>query len=42
MHEEGQAIALGSWRLRPWRLKCGDWMAFGLMRLALVLTGKRY
>ena len=42
MAEESHAIDLNAWRQRPWRLKWGDWIAFGLMRLALVLTGKRY
>ncbi|MEY2994987.1 MAG: cardiolipin synthase ClsB [Pseudomonadota bacterium] len=42
IEEESHTIELDSWKVRPWRLKCGDWLAFSLMRLALILTGKRY
>lgn len=42
IEQDSHTIDLQSWRSRPWRLKCWDWIAFGLMRMALVLTGKRY
>ena len=42
MEQEGLRVDPASYAHRPWRQRCLDGLAFGLMRLGLFLTGKRY
>ncbi|MDD0839266.1 cardiolipin synthase ClsB [Curvibacter sp. HBC61] len=42
MHHAGRQVALDDLAQRPWRHRLRDRVAFGLMRLALWLTGYRY
>lgn len=38
----GQRMDPASYSQRPWRQRLLDWMAYALMRLALLVTGQRY
>ncbi len=40
--EDGRRVDPADYANRPWRMRVRDRVAFGLMRLALFLTGKRY
>lgn len=42
MAQDGQRVDPTTYAHRPWRLRVLDRLAFGLMRLALFLTGYRY
>ena len=42
MAEHCSLVSAASFQRRPWHQRLRDRMAFGLMRLALFLTGKRY
>ncbi len=42
MAEDCVPVSVGVYQCRPWHLRLRDRMAFGLMRLALFLTGNRY
>jgi len=36
------ALDIERYSARPWRQRVLDWVAYGIMRTALFLTGKRY
>ena len=42
MEHAGQLVDPARYVQRPWRERVLDWLAYGLMRLALWVTGKRY
>jgi cardiolipin synthase len=42
IEEDGQAVAAQDFALRRWPDRLREWTALALMRLALVLTGRRY
>ncbi len=42
MRTRGDTISLDRLRTRPWRQRMFDWVAFGVMRAVLFLTGHRY
>lgn len=42
MRTRGDSISLDRLRTRPWRQRMFDWVAFGVMRAVLFLTGHRY
>ena len=42
LHEHGEPVSPASYLRRPWLQRLRDRLAFGLMRLALFLTGYRY
>ena len=42
LHEHGESVSPASYLRRPWLQRLRDRVAFGLMRLALFLTGYRY
>lgn len=42
MTEDGKAVCLDEYLNRPWHQRLLDRVAFGLMRLALSITGRRY
>ena len=42
IEEESSPIAAAVFARRPWLQRTLDWVAYGLMRLALFMTGKRY
>ncbi len=39
---QGRPVERASHVARPWRTRLLNWVAYGLMRLALAITGKRY
>ena len=42
MEQDGTQVLLKDFSHRPWHQRLLDWIAFGLMRLAIALTGRRY
>ena len=42
MQQDGTQVLLKDFSHRPWHQRLLDWIAFGLMRLAIALTGRRY
>ena len=40
--DEGVPVSVDAYHRRPWQQRLRDRIAFGLMRLALFLTGNRY
>jgi cardiolipin synthase len=42
MAQQSQPVVASQDGQRPWHQRLRDWVAFGLMRLALFLSGKRY
>jgi cardiolipin synthase len=42
MAEEGRAMSPAEYLSRPLRQRAMEWVAFGLMRLALIVQGKKY
>jgi cardiolipin synthase len=42
MEQHGQLLQANAYALRPLRQRMLDWLAYGLMRLTLFLTGSRY
>ena len=42
MTHASRQILLDTLKRRPWQQKAKDWLAYGLMRLSLFLTGRRY
>ena len=42
MRMSGHAMDATVYANRPWRQRVLDWVAFGLMRLMLFLSGRRY
>jgi cardiolipin synthase len=42
IEEDGQAVAAQDFAQRRWPDRLREWVALALMRLALILTGRRY
>lgn len=42
LHQQGREVDIDAHLSRPWLQRVGNWLAYGLMRLALLVTGKRY
>jgi cardiolipin synthase A/B len=42
MQQDGTQVMLSDFTRRPWHQRLLDWIALGLMRLALAITGRRY